>query len=94
MMSRVLSLSKLAMPHLIATKGNIVNISSNSSKPIVRPFSLVILKAMSIPYYAVSKAGLDQLTVQLAGYLAPKGVRVNGIKLFFFILQEVPVRAM
>jgi NAD(P)-dependent dehydrogenase (short-subunit alcohol dehydrogenase family) len=56
-------------PHLIETKGNIVNISSVTG---LRSFPGVLA-------YCVSKAGLDQLTRCAALELAPKGVRVNAV---------------
>jgi NAD(P)-dependent dehydrogenase (short-subunit alcohol dehydrogenase family) len=65
----VFHLMQLATPHLIKTKGNIVNISSVTG---LRSFPGVLA-------YCVSKAGLDQLTRCAALELAPKGVRVNAV---------------
>jgi NAD(P)-dependent dehydrogenase (short-subunit alcohol dehydrogenase family) len=65
----VFSLMQLATPHLIQTKGNIVNISSVTG---LRSFPGVLA-------YCVSKAGVDQLTRCAALELAPKGVRVNAV---------------
>ena len=65
----VFSLMQMAAPHLIQTKGNIVNISSVTG---LRSFPGVLA-------YCVSKAGVDQLTRCAALELAPKGVRVNAI---------------
>jgi len=65
----VFHLMQLAAPHLIKTKGNIVNISSVTG---LRSFPGVLA-------YCVSKAGLDQLTRCAALELAPKGVRVNAV---------------
>jgi NAD(P)-dependent dehydrogenase (short-subunit alcohol dehydrogenase family) len=62
-------LMQTAAPHLIETKGNIVNISSVTG---LRSFPGVLA-------YCVSKAGLDQLTRCAALELAPKGVRVNAV---------------
>src|SRR6266581_2158020 len=62
-------LMQLATPHLIPTKGNIVNVSSVTG---LRSFPGVLA-------YCVSKAGLDQLTRCAALELAPKGVRVNAV---------------
>ncbi len=62
-------LMQLAAPHLIKTKGNIVNISSVTG---LRSFPGVLA-------YCVSKAGVDQLTRCAALELAPQGVRVNAI---------------
>ena len=65
----VFHLMQLASPHLIKSKGNIVNISSVTG---LRSFPGVLA-------YCVSKAGLDQLTRCAALELAPKGVRVNAV---------------
>src|SRR5436190_3543576 len=65
----VFHLMQLAAPHLIKTKGNIVNISSVTG---LRSFPGVLA-------YCVSKAGLDQLTRCAALELAAKGVRVNAV---------------
>ena len=65
----VFSLMQLATPHLIQTKGNIVNISSVTG---LRSFPGVLA-------YCVSKAGVDQLTRCAALELASKGVRVNAV---------------
>lgn len=56
-------------PHLIESKGNIVNVSSVTG---TRAFPNVLA-------YCVSKAGIDQLTRCSALELAPKGVRVNAV---------------
>ncbi|XP_050098806.1 3-oxoacyl-[acyl-carrier-protein] reductase FabG-like [Anopheles aquasalis] len=65
----VFTLTKLAVPHLIESRGNIVNVSSvagTNSFP----------NALS---YCVSKAALDQFTRCTALDLAQKGVRVNSV---------------
>ncbi|XP_035788996.1 3-oxoacyl-[acyl-carrier-protein] reductase FabG-like [Anopheles albimanus] len=65
----VFTLTKLTVPHLIESRGNIVNVSSvagTNSFP----------NALS---YCVSKAALDQFTRCTALDLAPKGVRVNSV---------------
>lgn len=63
-------LTYLAVPHLIASKGVIINISSVASiKPMV---------CNSI--YSMTKAAIDIFTKSLALELGPKGVRVNAIK--------------
>ncbi|KAJ0183540.1 hypothetical protein K1T71_001516 [Dendrolimus kikuchii] len=60
-------LTMLATPHLLKTKGNIVNVSSVNG---IRSFPGVLA-------YNVSKAAVDQFTRCVALELAPKGVRVN-----------------
>lgn len=62
-------LSMLAVPHLIKTKGNIVNVSSVNG---IRAFPGVLA-------YCMSKAALDQFTRCAALDLAPKQVRVNSV---------------
>ena len=65
----VLLLMKLATPHLIESKGNIVNVSSVTG---LRAFPGVLS-------YCISKSAVDQLTRSVALELAPKGVRVNAV---------------
>ena len=65
----VFHLMQTATPHLINTKGNVVNISSVTG---LRSFPGVLA-------YCVSKAAVDQLTRCAALELAPKGVRVNAV---------------
>jgi NAD(P)-dependent dehydrogenase (short-subunit alcohol dehydrogenase family) len=62
-------LMQLCAPHLVRTKGSVVNISSVTG---LRSFPGVLA-------YCVSKAGLDQLTRCAALELAAKGVRVNAV---------------
>lgn len=62
-------LSQKVVPHLVASKGNIVNVSSVTG---LRAFPNVLA-------YCVSKAATDQLTRCSALELAPKGVRVNAV---------------
>jgi NAD(P)-dependent dehydrogenase (short-subunit alcohol dehydrogenase family) len=62
-------LTQRCVPHLIKTKGNIVNVSSVAG---TRAFPGVLA-------YCVSKAATDQLTRCTAMELAPKGVRVNAV---------------
>src|SRR6266849_5690105 len=65
----VFHLMQMATPHLIKSKGNIVNISSVTG---LRSFPGVLA-------YCVSKAAVDQLTRCSALELAPKGIRVNAV---------------
>jgi len=62
-------MTKLALPHLLKTKGNIVNISSVTG---LRAFPNVVA-------YNMSKAALDQLTRTVALEVAERGVRVNAV---------------
>ncbi|KAK4296046.1 hypothetical protein Pmani_031429 [Petrolisthes manimaculis] len=62
-------LTMLATPHLINTKGNIVNVSSVNG---IRAFPGVLA-------YCVSKAAVDQFTKCVALELASKQVRVNSV---------------
>jgi len=62
------ALTLLALPHLIKTKGNVVNISSVAS-----------LIPMGSLAYGMSKAGMDMFTKCLAFEVAPQGVRVNSV---------------
>ncbi|GMR31637.1 hypothetical protein PMAYCL1PPCAC_01832, partial [Pristionchus mayeri] len=65
----ILVLTTLAVPHLEKTKGAVVNVSSIASLPFGR----------SEAFYSISKAGLDQLTIQMASKLIEKGIRVNSV---------------
>ncbi|KIH64265.1 hypothetical protein ANCDUO_05425 [Ancylostoma duodenale] len=66
----VLHLVTVARPHLIKSKGEIVNVSS---------ILALNFGNVQTPYYAIAKAGLDQLTRSLAVDLIEHGVRVNGV---------------
>jgi NAD(P)-dependent dehydrogenase (short-subunit alcohol dehydrogenase family) len=62
-------LATAALPHLTATKGAIINVSSTfGHKPVV-----------GLSHYAASKAALEHLTRCWALELAPHGVRVNAV---------------
>ncbi|ESP04767.1 hypothetical protein LOTGIDRAFT_109554, partial [Lottia gigantea] len=63
------ALTKLAAPHLIKSKGSIVNVSSLGG---ARAFPL-------IGVYCMSKAALDMFTECICLELAPQGVRVNSV---------------
>lgn len=65
----VYHLTMLAVPHLVASKGNVVNVSSVNG---VRSFPNVLA-------YCMSKAAVDQFTRCVALELAAKGVRVNSV---------------
>lgn len=65
----VYQLTTLAVPHLIKSKGNIVNISSLAG---IRSYPNALI-------YCMSKAALDQFTKCISLELAPKGVRVNSV---------------
>ncbi|XP_077995425.1 3-oxoacyl-[acyl-carrier-protein] reductase FabG-like [Glandiceps talaboti] len=65
----IFHITMLAVPHLIKTKGAIVNVSSVNG---MRAFSGVLA-------YCMSKAALDQFTNCIALELAPKQVRVNSV---------------
>ncbi|XP_017781216.1 PREDICTED: 3-oxoacyl-[acyl-carrier-protein] reductase FabG-like [Nicrophorus vespilloides] len=63
----IFHLTSLAVPHLIKTEGNVVNVSSVNG---IRSFPGVLT-------YCVSKAAVDQFTRCTALELATKNVRVN-----------------
>jgi len=65
----IIQLCQLVTPHLIKTKGTIVNLSS-----IAGPCSFP-----GVTFYCISKAAIDQLTKCLALELAPHGIRVNAV---------------
>jgi len=62
-------MTRLAVPHLAASKGTIINLSSVAG---LRPYPGILA-------YCVSKAAVDQLTRCLSLELAPKGIRVNAV---------------
>ncbi|XP_050682334.1 glucose 1-dehydrogenase-like isoform X1 [Leptidea sinapis] len=62
-------LTQKAIPYLIETKGNIINVSSVVSQSVIPPMTA----------YSMTKAALDMFTKCAALELAPKGVRVNAI---------------
>lgn len=70
-----IELSQLALPHLIESKGNILNMSSILS---VRPVENLLS-------YCISKSALDQLTRGMALEFAAKGIRVNAVNPGFVI---------
>jgi NAD(P)-dependent dehydrogenase (short-subunit alcohol dehydrogenase family) len=68
-MRSIYHLTMLAVPHLVKTEGNIVNISSVCG---VRSFPGVLA-------YNISKAAVEQFTKCVALELAPKKVRCNSV---------------
>lgn len=68
-MRSVYLLTKLTTPHLIQTKGAIINISCIAGS---KPSTMALA-------YNVSKAALDHFTKCVALELAPDGVRVNSV---------------
>jgi len=62
-------LTMLCVPHLIATRGNIVNVSSVNG---TRSFAGLLA-------YCMAKSAVDQMTSCTALELAAKGVRVNSV---------------
>ncbi|XP_026753448.2 3-oxoacyl-[acyl-carrier-protein] reductase FabG-like [Galleria mellonella] len=70
-MRAVVHLTTLVAPHLVKTKGNIVNISSIVGK--------MTPKTKNNISYSVSKAALDHFTRGAALELAASGVRVNAV---------------
>lgn len=65
----VYELTTYAVPHLVATKGNIVNVSSTAG---LRASTVVLT-------YCMAKAALDQFTKCISLELASSGVRVNSV---------------
>lgn len=65
----IVHLTALAAPHLVETKGNIINISSAAAHKVVT----------GLLSYGTSKAALNYLTRGLALELAAVGVRVNSV---------------
>lgn len=61
--------SKAALPYLLKSKGNIVNISSIAA---IRGYSGLV-------HYCSSKGGVDGFMRALSIELAPKGIRVNNV---------------
>lgn len=65
----VIMVTRLALPHIIKTKGTVVNVSSITGPC---PFP-------GVAYYCMSKAAIDQFTKCLALEMASHGVRVNAV---------------
>ncbi|XP_004922760.1 uncharacterized oxidoreductase MT0954 [Bombyx mori] len=64
----VILITSLAAPHLVETKGNIINVSSISGTMVPLPGLLT---------YGMGKASLNHFTRGIALELAPHGVRAN-----------------
>lgn len=58
---------KHAIPHLLKTRGNIINIGSRLS----------LIADPEVPIYSTSKAAVAMLTKNTAVAFAPKGIRIN-----------------
>ncbi|XP_063539067.1 3-oxoacyl-[acyl-carrier-protein] reductase FabG-like [Cydia strobilella] len=69
-MRSIVQLTSLAAPFLVATKGNIVNVSSTASTKVI---------SEGVMAYCVSKACVDHFTRCAALDLAASGVRVNSV---------------
>lgn len=65
----VVELTQLAVPHLIESKGNVVNVSSVVSTHSFKNFLI----------YSMTKAALDQFTKCVALELSKYGIRVNSV---------------
>ncbi|KAL6733633.1 hypothetical protein Aduo_004265 [Ancylostoma duodenale] len=66
----VVEMIQLARPHLVKSKGEIINISSIAGQPV---------GFARTAFYATAKAALDQLTRAAAIDLITEGVRVNSV---------------
>ena len=66
------AMTQIALPHLLAARGAVINISSVVGRYVPFP-------PASGAVYASAKAGVNQFTRTLAAELGPKGVRVNAI---------------
>ncbi|EYC40807.1 hypothetical protein Y032_0596g443 [Ancylostoma ceylanicum] len=66
----VVDLIQVARPHLVKSKGEIVNVSSMAGQPVA---------FANLPYYAAAKAALDQMSRAIAIELIAEGVRVNTV---------------
>lgn len=61
--------TRAALPHLIASRGVVINISSINAR---LPFPMVV-------DYSAAKAALSNLTKALSEEFAPRGVRINAV---------------
>uniref|UniRef100_A0A1I7XJ96 3-oxoacyl-[acyl-carrier-protein] reductase n=1 Tax=Heterorhabditis bacteriophora TaxID=37862 RepID=A0A1I7XJ96_HETBA len=83
----VMELIRLARPHLVSSKGEIVNVSSIAG---------LNFGFKTSTYYAISKAALDQMTRAVALELIEVGVRVNSVRFvrnffccFFYLISSI-----
>ncbi|KAM3968831.1 LOW QUALITY PROTEIN: 3-oxoacyl-[acyl-carrier-protein] reductase FabG-like [Aphomia sociella] len=67
----VIQLTTLSAPHLVKSKGNIVNVSSVAGVSVLNDPVLMA--------YCISKAAVNHFTLGAALELAPSGVRVNAV---------------
>ncbi len=71
---------KAAWPHLLASGGNIVVVSSLSAWMGVGKYELDQMGFQPCPSYQASKAGVEGLAIHLAGRGGEHGVRVNVVR--------------
>jgi NAD(P)-dependent dehydrogenase (short-subunit alcohol dehydrogenase family) len=71
---------KAAWPHLVASGGNIVVVSSLSAWMGVGQHELDQMGFQPCPSYQASKAGIEGLAIHLAGRGGEHGVRVNVVR--------------
>ncbi|XP_026744163.1 uncharacterized protein LOC113505576 [Trichoplusia ni] len=63
-------LTHLAVPHLVKTKGNIVNVNTTRNSRVRHGFLA----------FAITKAGLERFTKSAAVELSTEGVRINSVQ--------------
>lgn len=72
----IVILTKLAVPHLEKTKGNIVNVSSISG-----------IVSVKYAFYGMTKAALDAFSKSAANEFGPRNIRVNCVNPSFVVSQ-------
>lgn len=65
----VVVLTKLCVPHLQKTRGNIINISSIAGSVVIP----------SLPFHSIAKAGINLFTQSAAVEFGAKNIRINAI---------------